>query len=262
MKLTERARSVSVMAAAFASGLALLLAGPIHQPQSYHSFADVRTFFAIPNFANVISNLPFLWVGFAGIGFLLKQGGSKFTNSNERWPYAVFFAGLAFTFLGSSYYHWRPNDATLVWDRLPMTLAFAGLFAAFLNERVTALLGTRLLFAFLVFGIASIAYWQWSGDLRPYVFVQFFPLLSIPLMLIFFPASYTRGAEFGFMIFWYAIAKLFELLDRQIFMASKRFISGHTLKHLAAAVACYVALRMLKLREPISTLSRTATASS
>ena len=215
MKLTERARLVSLIAAAFASGLALLLAGPIHQLQSYHSFADIRTFLAIPNFSNVVSNLPFLWIGIAGVGFILKQDGSKFTNSSERWPYAVFFAGMALTFLGSSYYHWRPNDATLVWDRLPMTLAFAALFAAFLNERVTALLGTRLLFALLVFGIASVAYWHWTGDLRPYVFVQFFPLLSIPLMLVFFPSSYTRDADFGFMILWYAIAKLLELLDKQ-----------------------------------------------
>jgi hypothetical protein len=261
MKLNARTRLMLLLAAALASAAGLVLAGPIRQPQSFHFFDDHRTFLAIPNFANVISNLPFLWIGVAGIGVVLTRGKSNFTHSRERWPYAMFFVGLALTFFGSSYYHWSPNDATLVWDRLPMTLAFAGLFAAFLNERIIPLLGTRLVVLLLVFGVASVAYWQWTGDLRPYVLVQFFPLVTIPLMLVFFPAAYTRGSDFGFMILWYTIAKLFELLDKQIFALTVRAVSGHTLKHFAAAVSAYVVLRMLRLREPLSAQSRTAAAS-
>ena len=96
----------------------LLVLPPLTQDQSYHQFADQRTIFGIPNFWNVVSNLPFLAVGVAGL--------RRFRNDPAT---VVFFLGVLLTGVGSSYYHWDPNDDTLFWDRLPMTLSFAAILA-------------------------------------------------------------------------------------------------------------------------------------
>ena len=45
----------------------LLLLPPISQDQSYHQFADQRTLLGVPNFWNVVSNLPFIAIGAAGL---------------------------------------------------------------------------------------------------------------------------------------------------------------------------------------------------
>ena len=100
----------------------------IPQPQSYHLFADRRTFAGIPNFANVISNLPFAAVGLSGLVFLLRADSAKyFLDRRERWPYLIVFAGLVLTAFGSSYYHLQPDNASLLWDRLPMVIVFMSL---------------------------------------------------------------------------------------------------------------------------------------
>src|SRR3954464_2783902 len=113
---------LGVMAASLA---AMLLLPPIPQDQSYHQFADQRTLLGIPNFWNVISNLPFVVIG--GIG-LLRYRDSPAT--------IVLFAGIFLTGFGSAYYHWNPTDAALFWDRLPMTLGFGAIMASVVAERL------------------------------------------------------------------------------------------------------------------------------
>src|ERR1700753_3465149 len=112
---------------------------------SYHSFADRSSFLGIPNFGDVVSNLPFAVVGVWGLFFLFhsrlnpKQG--RFIDQREIWPYSFVFAGLLLTAFGSSYYHLSPNNARLVWDRLPMTITFMSLVAAVIVERIDLRLG-------------------------------------------------------------------------------------------------------------------------
>ncbi|MBI2544392.1 MAG: alkaline phytoceramidase, partial [Candidatus Rokubacteria bacterium] len=89
-----------------------------------------------------------------------------------------------------------------------------------------------------------------AGALRLYGLVQFFPLVAIPLMLLLFSPRYTRGADLVGALAWYALAKIFELLDARTF-AVGGVVSGHTLKHLASAVAMYWILRMVKTRRGI-----------
>ena len=98
----------------------------IAQDPAYHNFADQRAFFSIPNFFDVTSNLPFLFVGVWGLWMV---GRCHFLDPVERWPYVVLFIGIFLTCFGSAYYHWTPNNQTLVWDRLPMTIAFMGLLS-------------------------------------------------------------------------------------------------------------------------------------
>jgi hypothetical protein len=209
--------------------------------------ADERTLVGIPNGLNVLSNLPFAIVGLMGLAATFGRrgdGSSPFVTRGERWPYAALFAGVALTALGSSYYHLAPDNARLVWDRLPMTIGFMGLLTALIAERVSVSLGRWLFAPLLLAGAASVWYWHWSelqnaGDLRPYLLVQFGSLLLIVLLLVLYPARYSGTGYLVLGLAAYAAAKGLELADRSIF-ALGEVVSGHTLKHLAAAggVAC------------------------
>jgi hypothetical protein len=49
----------------------------------------------------------------------------------------------------------------------------------------------------------------------------------------------------------YALAKVLEYFDEQIY-AIGFVVSGHTLKHVVAAAACWVVLRYFQARRPIA----------
>jgi len=235
--------------------LAAFLLPPLRQPQTYHQFADSRTVLGLPNFLNVVSNGGFLAVGLLGLRFscrgdaLGKQ--SAFVAPSERLPYTSFFLGVLFTAFGSAWYHWRPGDATLVWDRLPMTLAFMSLLAANISERIDVRAGRRWLWPLLAMGAASVWWWRWRDNLWPYAAVQYFSLLLLGLIMALFPPRYSRSADLWLAAVLYALAKVTEALDAQIFSLT-RWISGHTLKHLLAALAVYSVLRHLMKRAAIN----------
>jgi hypothetical protein len=132
----------------------------------YHQFADRRSFLGIPNFGDVTSNLPFAVIGIWGIVLLLRSNPQRiaehFVDPQERWPYLFVFAGLLLTAFGSSYYHLAPDNARLVWDRLPMTITFMGMVAAVIAERISVRLGLWLLPFLLCVGLASVFEWYWS----------------------------------------------------------------------------------------------------
>jgi tryptophan-rich sensory protein len=225
-----------------AVALVFSLLHPFPQPQSYHSFADRRGFLGIPNFGDVASNVPFAIVGVWGIIFLASGAASAhFIDQRERWPYLIAFLGLTLTFVGSSYYHLHPDNARLVWDRLPMTLVFMSIVSAIIVERISVRAGLWLLPLLLLIGIASVFQWYASelrgaDDLRIYAAVQAYSAVVL-LVALLFPSRY-------------ALAKALELLDKPIF-DSGHVVSGHTLKHLAAAAAGYWILRMLQKRRAI-----------
>ncbi len=238
--------------------LVFFLVPRIPQPQAYHSFADRRCFLGIPNFANVVSNLPFAVIGLWGLIFLLRSNSDqmpgRFIDQRERWPYLFVFLGLLLTAFGSSYYHLDPNNARLVWDRLPTTIAFMSMVAAVIAERISLRLGLWLLPILLLVGLSSVLQWYASevrgaGDLRFYAAVQVYSALVL-LVALFFPRHYTRGSDLGIVVGFYVLAKVLETFDRPIFAAT-RVVSGHTLKHLAAAAAGYCILRMVQKRRPI-----------
>lgn len=226
---------------------------PVAQDPAYHRFADERRFLGVPNGLNVLSNLAFLIAG--GVGMKMILGGTSraaFVDDRERWPWAVFFAGLGLTAFGSAWYHLDPGNLRLVWDRLPMTVAFMGLFAAMLGERMGPRVGLALLGPLLVAGVGSVLWWyageqQGRGDLRAYGLVQFFPMLAIPLLAWLFPARYTHVGYWAFAVLIYAASKGLELADAHV-LALGGLVSGHALKHLAAAAAGFVFCRMLALR--------------
>jgi hypothetical protein len=216
---------------------------PIMQSQSYHQFADARAVCGIPNFWNVVSNIPFFLIGAAG----LRLRGSPSLHA--------IFLGIFLVGFGSASYHWDPSDSTLFWDRLPITLAFAAILANAIEERLDAKAGTLLLWPLLAIGIGSLLLWRTTGDLRLYGWVQFFPILALPLLFLLYPPQYTGTANWLLAGALYAVAKIFELSDT-IVMSAAHVLSGHTLKHVLAAAACFVILRHFQTRRPLTAAIR------
>ncbi|HEY0338432.1 MAG TPA: hypothetical protein VGC70_13905 [Burkholderiales bacterium] len=123
---------------------------PIHQDQGYHRFADARAFLGMENAADVLSNLPFLVIGAMGLVLLWRSRETRLISGDESRAYWVLFGAVMLTGVGSSYYHVAPDDARLVWDRLPIAIAFMALLSAVIAERVNVKAGITLLWPLVV----------------------------------------------------------------------------------------------------------------
>ena len=216
----------------------------LQQPLEYHNFADRRAFFRLPNFLDVASNLAFLFVGIFGLNICLKN-----RLGSLRYAWLVLFAGITLVSVGSAYYHLNPNNQTLVWDRLPMTIGFMGLFAALIGEYISERLSVFLLVPALLLGASSVIYWHLFDDLRFYIWVQLIPLLTIPVIMILFRPKYSHQWMLLAALGCYALAKISELFDKEIFSLSQDLLSGHTIKHLLSAFGCLTIVLMLQKRK-------------
>jgi hypothetical protein len=158
----------------------VLFVDPIPQDLAYHDFADKRGWLGIPNFGDVISNIGFLVVGALALFVLVYRYRELFRSSAEARPYLTYFVGVTLVGLGSGYYHWEPSNASLLWDRLPMSIAFMAISAAVVADRINTRAGNGWVLAvLLVLGLSSLFYWHWTeslgrGDLRFYGLVQFY----------------------------------------------------------------------------------------
>jgi Ceramidase len=250
----SRLRVWLLVAVAVLCGVAVCSYGPIPQDLTYHSFADQRTLLGLPNFWNVASNLAFLFAGVAGVRVLLsrQEGGTLLIL---RPAFFAFFIGLLLVAVGSSYYHLVPNNDTLVFDRLPMTVCFMAVLSLILGEHIAPDLGRRSLLPLLTVGSASVLYWWFTearghGDLRPYLLVQYLPVVLIPMIIILFPSRLTRVHLIWGLLAAYALAKALELLDLPIYR--KFGVSGHTLKHIVAAFGMYLLVVALRVRTEVA----------
>jgi len=230
------------------------MTAPIPQPASYHQFADQRTLVGIPHFWNVITNMPFAVIGVAGVIWLCRRNREVpplFEAPGEFRGYLLFFVAEALTALGSSWYHASPNNATLVWDRLPFSLMLTSFFAIVITEFVSNRGGQRLVVPWSALGVVSVLFWAWSesagrGDLRLYFFVQFYPVVAIPLVLLLFRSRYSHSWTIAMLALFFVIAKIAEVYDVAIYEAVG--ISGHTIKHVVAAGASWFPLYGLRRR--------------
>lgn len=225
--------------------------GPITQPDAYHVFADQSTHYDIPHFADVVSNLSFAAV--ALVGALSLRLTPRLPSLAHSWSgYRLFLIGLFLTALGSTYYHLEPNNARLVWDRLPIALACGGLLAGVWADarRKSADLLTNWM---AVLAVYSVAWWYFTdlidvGDLRPYLLFQVVPMLLIPLWQWIYRAPWSDRLSFGAALLLYAAAKATELYDHEI-AAQLGTMTGHTIKHLLATLAAAVIVARLALRQ-------------
>lgn len=220
-----------------AAVVSLCFIEPIAQDPNYHRFADARSLRGLSNFWNVMSNLPFLAVG--GLGFSRYE---RLSQPASAEGFRVMCWGVLLVGFGSAYYHANPSNDTLLWDRLPMTVAFVALFSLMLGERVMPNQNRYCLWLLVAAGVASVFYWSWTeslgrGDLRPYLLVQFLPIMLMPFILIMFPERYLSNRLLLAALGLYFVAKLLEHFDGRIFSVSGGIISGHASKHVAAAAA-------------------------
>jgi hypothetical protein len=250
LTVLQRSQKIGILwAVALLAILAITFVPPIAQPISYHSFSDARTLFGIPNFWNVMSNVPFLLVGVLGLVEVLRrryQGGLQ----SLHWLYAFFFVGIASVCFGSGYYHWAPSNATLAWDRLPMAVAFMVFVSIVIGEHISERVPKLIVLPLVVLGVFSVWYWDYTealgrGDLRLYALVQFLSLVMIALIFWLFPSRLSGMVYLWAMFGGYALAKVLEELDSLVYGVGN-VMSGHALKHVAAAAGMYffvVALR-------------------
>jgi len=244
-----------ILAGIFAAALiATALLKPIPNPPAYHDFADKRALFGTANSLDVLSNLAFVVSGVLGLYFSLRRGSAL--NAGQKTCYGTLFAGLIFTSIGSAYYHLAPDNARLVWDRLPMTVAMAGFIAALLTDRVGKI-GVRLMPIIAVAGVVSVLQWGWSedrghGDVRWYALYQGMTMIAGVAVMVMFASRYAGTREFVIAAACNVAAKFFELFDKPIF-ALDGMISGHTLKHLSAGLGFLPLVFLLGKRRSFTT---------
>jgi hypothetical protein len=252
-EISKKTSPVLLVGIAILIAMIGLLIKPIPQPQTYHNFADQGTWQGIPNAWNVLSNIPFALVGIWGLFLLFYADKLQFVDNRERWLWAGVSIGFILTAFGSGYYHLAPDNARLMWDRLPMTIIFMSYAAALISERINVSLGLWLWPLLLGFGFYSVFHWhlselQGAGDLRLYFGVQAFVLLATFVMLIT-PSLYDRNGDIVVVAILFVLAKLFEMFDHQFDVVTRGYFSGHTLKHLISALAGAWLLRMLWKRK-------------
>lgn len=230
-------RKAAILIAISAIGiLVLFMADPIPQDPRYHLFADDRLLLGVANFWNVISNLPFIGVGLFGLSRF-----SRLVQPESRTGYLLLCGGVVLVGVGSACYHFAPSNASLLWDRLPMTVAFMALFSMLLGERVITTHKRTWLWLLVTSGITAALYWSWTeagaqGDLRPYAVVQFLPIVLMPLILLLYPARYLSNSLLLHAFGLYFVAKGLEHFDAQVYLVTG-FLGGHPVKHVVAAIA-------------------------
>jgi predicted membrane channel-forming protein YqfA (hemolysin III family) len=230
----------------------LLWYGPVSQPTHYNEFADQSVLFGIPHAGDVLSNVGFALVATWG-WIRLRPKGDRASLGRGWCGYRLFLIGLFLTAVGSAFYHLAPDNERLVWDRLPISLACAGLLAA---VRAETRIDTRVSWyaaVIIVLAILSVGWWHYTdspqrpGDLRPYLFLQTAPLVLVPLWQWIYRAPRRDRVWFGVAVLLYVLAKLAEIWDHEL-LATLGWISGHTLKHLLATAAAGVLIGRLSQR--------------
>lgn len=224
-------------------GVAVGFRPPIPQPIEFHDFADRRTLFGIPNFLDVVTNLPFLFVGIVG---LMRLRASETRDARVSFAVrAAFATAMLGTFIGSSYYHLAPTTERLFYDRLPLAMLFGAIFLMVLEDRGRMRRNGAVLACVMAASAGSIIYWAYTerigaGDLRPYLVVQFGGIFSVVAALVVFRRSPGSSRHYVAATALYAAALVAQHFDKSIFRAVGETFSGHSLKHLLAAGAAWM----------------------
>jgi hypothetical protein len=227
---------------------ALIIVGSIPQDQNYHDFADDRKLWGISNFLNVVTNLPFAFVGMLGLRLVRKIKERELKHISF-----ILFTGFLLLTIGSICYHLQPDNDTLVYDRILMVIIFMSFFAFIIYDGIDVKTGYNAFIILNILGIMSVIYWAIGeragrGDLRWYGMVQFFPIVAIPLIVVLYKSSFNHRKEIILIFLFFALAKLTEKFDKEIYHLLSNTISGHSLKHLLMVAAGNEIVIMIRTR--------------
>lgn len=203
---------------------------------TYLDFADQVAHLGIPNFNDVVSNLAFLAAGLYGLIAFTRRPDLK----GHGLALLTVSIGSVLTAFGSAQFHWAPGNYTLMLDRLPMTIVFAGVISALIGDRIGRTQGLVALGILLPFGVFSIL-GQDAGFItfRPYYALQHGGLIFCLLLALMRPSGRMENANVLAALGLYTVAKILEIADGPIFRFTENLVSGHSLKHLFAALAVY-----------------------
>jgi hypothetical protein len=231
-------------------GIVLSPHGHDHLYAHGHPFVDARVWLGIPNAFDVLSNAP---LGLAGLWGLatLKWSTPSGLRASTHLVLRVFFWGLLCTAAGSAIYHWAPDAPGLVLDRLGMAVTFAGALGLSMAERVGARIARHAMLAVWVLGGLSAVMPLAHGNVLPWAVVQFGGLAFLVWAALRQPLPFAIGVSLGGVLALYALAKLFELGDASVFEATGGWVSGHTLKHVTAALAAWPVIRAMRQNAPV-----------
>jgi hypothetical protein len=243
--MKDLSRSEQPLLLALLAALALAAFGPhVAQHAQYHAFADQSAWGAVPCAMDVLSNLPFAVAGIWGLVQVWQASLQR--RLDTRWQLAlVFFGGLLLTAAGSGYYHWQPDNWGLAWDRLGMAVAFAGLLGMAVADRISLRAGVSALAATLLAGPVAVLVWYLTGELLPWVVLQGGGLLLVLVLALRKPLPGSWGLPLLGVVLCYTLAKLLELGDHAVFTWTGAVVSGHSLKHVAAALAAWPVLAVM-----------------
>ena len=237
----NNSRFLAALSSPFLVGGLLHFAYPLVQPADYHHFADTRLICGVHNGADVLSNLAILAAGSVNLHWCWRHRASDALQMPGMLTASLGFVMAA---AGSAVYHFRPTDATLVWDRLPMTIIFAGVLAML----YTSVKGRRFLWSQMASLVAAAMLtaliWAWFGELWPYALLQYGGLAAVVGFTCLRKVA-NPSAWWG-LICWYGLAKLFEMLDATVWIATDHVVAGHALKHIACAAAGFALLGIVK----------------
>lgn len=243
--LVLHARELSLLLFAGVMCLIAVIAPHIHQPDSYHNFADQRTLLCIPCALDVLSNVPFAIAGILGLVLLRKNAPLRQHNQTLHDMFMLFFYGLVITSVCSSVYHLNPNNQFLWLDRMGMTVSFAGILGVAVSSRISNRAGRATAYTILIAAPMSLWIWQTNDNLTPWCILQLSGVLLILVLGCIKSKNNMLRVPLVPIALWYALAKLFETFDQQIFILTAGGVSGHSLKHVIAAMAAAPILLML-----------------
>jgi hypothetical protein len=238
---------LSLLAAAGILVVVSIFVYSMPQPRAYHLFADVRTCLGIPNFFNAASNLGFLAAGVSMLILLYAQRrkfSEMFIERGELWIFVTLYAATLMVTFGSAYYHLAPDNARLFWDRLPMTLVASAFVATIIADRFGARAGGWSLIALFVLSCGALVYWRATQSLAqdnvwPYIATVYGSLAFAVVAMALFSSRYTHAHAAWVTLAIYIAAMAFDTwLDAPLYTAGG-MLSGHSLKHLLAALALF-----------------------
>jgi hypothetical protein len=227
-----------VVVGACAAAAVVAIAMPVTRTPAFHHYADQRTWLGVPHAGDVLSNLPFVVVAL----WALRRA--------RGWLTRLACAGVAAIGVGSATYHVAPSDLTLALDWGPIALGLMFITAVVIDDRLGARAGRIALVVGAAFAIGSVAIWKLGGGthggtVTPYGAVQALGI-ALPALVALIARGRIPVRPLLLAVLWFAFARLCAANDQQLLDAVG--ISGHSLKHIAAAIASGFALSAITSR--------------